>query len=97
MKVLPVALSLALTAVLSVIAVLLFGLARPAADRSCPLPATTTTRVATSTGWKLDGTSVVRMTAGSTEVTALTVRATGRTGAGGTGACVPTAVEGALR
>jgi hypothetical protein len=97
MKAVPVVLSLALTAVVSVIAVLVFGLVRPADDRQCLLPLTAATRVTTSVGWKLVGTSIERMTVRSTQTVPQTVRASGRTGSGGTGACVAPAARGAHR
>jgi hypothetical protein len=92
-----VVLSLALTALMSVIAVLVFGLVRPADDRPCLLPPTPTTRVTTSVGWKLVGPSIERMTVRATQTAPPTVRATGRTGPGGTGACVAPAATRALR
>ena len=89
--------SLALTAVVSVIAVLVFGLVRPADDRGCLLPPTPTTRVTTSVSWKLVGPSIQRMTVRATQIAPPTVRASGRTGSGGTGVCVAPAARGALR
>ncbi len=97
MKPVPVVLSLAMTVVLSVVAVLVFGLVRPADDRRCLLPPTATTRVTTSVGWKLAGTSIVRTTVRITQTVPQPARAIGRTGPGGTGPCVKAAAGGASR
>ena len=89
MKTAAVILSLSLTAVVSAAVILLFGLASPAADRSCPLPATLTARVTTSTGFVYAGGGSVRLArVVSTTSARQTVRALGHTGPGGTGSCV---------
>jgi hypothetical protein len=81
-------LSLSLTVLVSAAAIALFGVVRPAADRNCPLPATLTVVVTTSTGWTIAGGSTHPVTVRSTHRALQTVRRTGRTGPGGTGSCV---------
>lgn len=80
--------SLSLTVLVSAAVIALFGLARPAADRNCPLPPTFTVVVTTSSGWTVAGGLTLPTTVRSIHRALQTVRPTGRTGPGGTGSCV---------